>query len=49
VFVNEDCDLTDTIEATIIAKKISSTLEVSRANRSLTNKKWCTDGKLVVK
>jgi hypothetical protein len=48
-FVNEDCDVTDTIEATIVAAKLTTSFAVSDANRSLTNKEWCTDGKLVIK
>jgi hypothetical protein len=41
--------VTDTIEATIVAAKITTSLAVSEANRSLNNKEWCTDGKLVIK
>lgn len=48
-FVNEDCDVTDTIEATIVASKIKATWLLEQANRSLTSKEWCTDGKLVIK
>jgi hypothetical protein len=41
--------VTDTIEATIVAAKVTSTLAVTNANRSVSSTEWCTDGKLVIK
>jgi cysteine-rich repeat protein len=49
MFVNEQCDATDTVEATIVAANIATSLAGWTANRSLTSKEWCTDGKLVVR
>lgn len=49
VFENKDCDTTDTIEATVVAAKINTTLSELHPNSSLESKEWCTDGKLVIK
>lgn len=48
VLANEDCDRTDTIHATLIAKTFRSSLEFQNPNRSRADIKWCSDGRLVV-